>query len=234
MTTNPNDAGIESRTAHAQEVYTPEVLGIYDKLVIGAFCRFVWRCPAPVMRRLYNASVGARHLDVGPGTGYFLDKCRFPVPDPELTLLDLSAECLAASAERVARYQPELCQANLFDPLPLPARHFDSVGMNLVFHTIPGGWDHKGVIFKHVSQVLKPGGTLFGTTVLAEGVPMNRLTRHLLLAQHERGNFQNQGDDPAGLERQLAAHFPAYRLRVKGIVAIFEATAGKVEPGGSD
>ncbi|GAA4612121.1 hypothetical protein GCM10023195_51770 [Actinoallomurus liliacearum] len=227
MTTEPTEsAELDPRIVHAQEAYTPRNLQIYDKLVIGLFCSLVWRCPARHMRRLYNASVGNRHLDIGPGTGYFVDHCRFPTPNPEITLLDLNEECLRASSERLARYNPKTCQANLMNPLPLPAGHFDSAAMSLVFHTIPGGWEKKGVILKHVAEVLRPGGTFFGTTVLCEGVPMNRLTAHLMVAQHERGNFQNQGDDQAGLERQLARYFPKYRVLMRGTVALFQATAG--------
>jgi ubiquinone/menaquinone biosynthesis C-methylase UbiE len=227
MASQPLESGqLERRMAHAQETYTRGRLRIYDKMVLGGFCSLVWRCPARVMRRLYDGSVGDRHLEIGPGTGYFVDKCRFPTPEPEITLLDLNSECLEVSSRRLARYRPRACQANLMNPLPLPARHFDSAAMNLVFHTIPGGWEHKGIIFKHVAETLRPGGVLFGTTVLAEGVPMNRLTHRLLIEQHERGNFQNQGDDAPGLERQLAQYFPEYRVTIRGIVAIFQATAG--------
>lgn len=223
----PGSAYIDQRIAHAQEVYTRRNLAIYDKLVLGLFCSLVWRCPAREMRRLYDRCVGNRHLDIGPGTGYFVDCCHFPTGQPEITLLDLNAECLETSAKRLARYRPATCRANLIYPLPLPPHHFDSAGMNLVLHTIPGGWEEKGVVFKHVAEVLRPGGILFGTTVLAEGVPMNRLTRKLLLAQHERGNFQNQGDDPEGLRRQLARYFADSRIVTRGTVAIFQATTAQ-------
>lgn len=129
------------------------------------------------------------------------------------------------SARRLARFEPKTCKANLLDPLPLPNGHFDSAAMNLVFHTIPGGWAAKGKIFEHVAATLRPGGVLFGTTVLAEGVPMNRLTRRALQEQYRRGNFQNQGDDPAGLREQLRRYFPSSQVSVRGIVGVFVATA---------
>jgi SAM-dependent methyltransferase len=219
-------APLDPKIVHSQAVYTRGKLSIYDKWVLGVFCPVVWRCPPGEMRRLYDDNAGARHLDVGPGTGYFVDRCRFPTDNPDITLLDLSTECLEMSARVLSRYRPKVCQANLMEPLPLPAGQFDSVGMNLVFHTIPGGWDGKGIIFKHVAETMRPGGVLFGTSVLAEGVPMNGLTRKMLLEQHRRGNFQNQGDDPEGLKRQLATYFPSYQVRIRGAVAIFTATAG--------
>lgn len=130
------------------------------------------------------------------------------------------------SARRLARYQPSICQTNLLDPLPLSKAHFDSAAMNLVLHTIPGSWASKGKIFKQVAETLRPGGILFGTTVLAEGVRMNALTRRLLAEQYRRGNFQNQGDDPDGLAEQLRMYFPSSKVIVRGNVGMFRATAG--------
>ncbi|GHF65414.1 methyltransferase [Streptomyces mashuensis] len=225
MRTGTSEPGaLDARTRHAQEAYTRRRLAVYDAVVLGLFCSAVWRCPRRRMLRLYERAAGPRHLDVGPGTGYFLDRCRFPVERPEITLLDLSEECLEMSARRLARYAPATCRANLLEPLPLPSGHFDSVGLNLVLHTVPGGWDVKGAVFAEAARVLRPGGTLFGSTVLATGVPMNALTRRLLAEQHRRGNFQNQGDDPEGLRRRLRAVFPDARVVVRGSVALFRAT----------
>ncbi|MFE2225270.1 class I SAM-dependent methyltransferase [Streptomyces kronopolitis] len=217
--------GPDPLTRHAQEAYTRQRLAVYDAVVLGLFCSVVWRCPRGDMLRLYRRATGARHLDIGPGTGYFLDRCRFTGPPPEITLLDLSQECLEMSAHRLARYRPRTCRANLLEPLPLPDGAFDSVGMSLVLHTVPGGWAAKGKSFAEVARVLRPGGTLFGSTVLAEGVRMNALIRRLLVEQHRRGNFQNQGDDPDGLARALGEHFTSHRVVVRGNVALFRAVA---------
>ena len=55
-----------------QAVYSPFVLRMYDWFVLGFSSRFIWRCPASEMRRLYDRNVSSRHLDIGVGTGYFL------------------------------------------------------------------------------------------------------------------------------------------------------------------
>ncbi|MEV0589381.1 class I SAM-dependent methyltransferase [Nonomuraea sp. NPDC050310] len=212
---------VDPRIAQAQRAYHRFSLAIYDRLVLGLGCSLFWRCPASEMADLYDTSVGRRHLDIGPGTGYFVDRCRFPGP-PELTLLDLSQPCLHASARRLARYRPDTCRADLTRPLPLPRHWFDSAAMNLVFHTIPGGWDGKGPILGHVAATLRPGGVLFGSTVLDAGVAMPRRTRWFLREQ-QRGHFHNQGDDPAGLDRQLARYFAEHRLWIRGNVALFRA-----------
>src|SRR6266566_788988 len=85
-------------------VYTSARLALYDVVILGFSCRFVWRCPKRRFLELYDGHVGARHLDVGVGTGYFLDRCRFPSASPTLALLDLNQHCLATTARRLRRY----------------------------------------------------------------------------------------------------------------------------------
>ena len=63
-----------------QAVYTRRTLLAYDFVVLGLSNRFVWKCPTWQLEAHYNWHVSANHLDVGVGTGYFPDRCRFPLP----------------------------------------------------------------------------------------------------------------------------------------------------------
>ena len=65
----PSDQDVEA----GQAVYNKYVLAIYDLLVLGFSCRFLWKCPAHRMTKQYDTFVTNNHLDVGVGTGYFLD-----------------------------------------------------------------------------------------------------------------------------------------------------------------
>src|SRR6266536_2977312 len=100
-------------------VYTPARLALYDLFILGFSCRFVWRCPKRHFLALYDRYASARHLDVGVGTGYFLDRCRFPAERPQITLLDLSEACLSKASRRLARYAPRVVKANVLGPLRL-------------------------------------------------------------------------------------------------------------------
>jgi ubiquinone/menaquinone biosynthesis C-methylase UbiE len=100
----PASAEVEA----AQAVYTPAVLAVYDWLVLGFSSRFAWRCSRTEMLALYDQHVGPRHLDIGVGTGFFLDKCQWPVARPELTLLDVNSYSLRAAARRTERFRPRL------------------------------------------------------------------------------------------------------------------------------
>jgi hypothetical protein len=85
---------------------------------LGFSNRFLWRCPTAELRRLHKRNVSARHLDVGVGTGYFLDKARWDVAEPEITLLDLNPNCanFALPTHRLGRPRPH-CSAR--EPLPV-------------------------------------------------------------------------------------------------------------------
>jgi SAM-dependent methyltransferase len=122
----------------AQAVYTPMVLAVYDWFVLGFSSRFAWRCLRSEMLAFYDQHIGARHLDIGVGTGFFLDHCQWPVARPELTLLDVNPHSLRAAARRTERFRPLMVQANVLDPLDLGEARFDSIGMNFLLHCLPG------------------------------------------------------------------------------------------------
>ncbi|HKE16674.1 MAG TPA: hypothetical protein VKB80_17495, partial [Kofleriaceae bacterium] len=91
-----------------QAVYTPLVLSVgYDLAVLRLSNPLIWRCPTPRLLRMYDEHVSANHLDVGVGSGYYLDRCTFPSASPRLALMDLSSHSLEHAARRVARYRPE-------------------------------------------------------------------------------------------------------------------------------
>ncbi|GAA1953639.1 class I SAM-dependent methyltransferase [Amycolatopsis minnesotensis] len=200
------------------------VLTWYDLFVLGVVCPVVWRCPRREMLAAYDRNVGARHLDLGPGTGYFLARCRYPVDVPELALVDLNDSVLTRSARRVTRYSPTRFRRDVFEPLDLGERRFDSVGMNFLLHCLPGGMAAKGRVFDHVLPYLEPGGRIFGSTVLAEGVRHGPLAARALESLNSDGTMHNQDDSLDRLDKVLAARFGDYRLRTRGSVCFFEVT----------
>ncbi len=106
-------------TTAGQAMYSPWVLRIYDAYVLGLSCSLAWRCPSRRILAQYDRLVGRRHLDVGVGTGFYLDRCHFPTATPEITLLDLNPSSLAYATRRIARYAPRAVRRDAFEPLPL-------------------------------------------------------------------------------------------------------------------
>jgi hypothetical protein len=210
-------------------VYTSRFLSVYDLVVLGWFSNTAWRCPAAVLTDHYDAHVSANHLDVGVGTGYFLDRCTFPAPRPRLALMDVNPACLAAASQRVRRFQPETYSANVLEPLAAQLGSgiagFDSIGMTYLLHCLPGNLSDKAVVFENLLALAEPGATVFGATLLHDGVNRNRYARQVMAFNNRREIFCNTGDDLVGLEAVLSEHLDESSVRIVGCVAMFSGTA---------
>jgi SAM-dependent methyltransferase len=204
-------------------VYTPARLALYDLLILGFSCRFIWRCPRHCFLELYDRHIGPRHLDVGVGTGYFLDRCHFPVERPAITLLDLSDACLTKAARRIARYAPAIRRASVLDPLDLGDAQFDSVALNGVLHCLPATIDEKAAVFRNLRGCVADAGVLFGSTILGQGVEHSLLARKALAIYNRERIFTNSADDRQGLDRALAGSFSRHEVETEGSFALFAA-----------
>lgn len=85
-----------------QAIYTKWTLAGYDFAVLGVVNRTVWGCGTQTLLRNYQDNVGAEHVEIGVGTGYFLDCCRFPVDRPRIVLVDLNQDALSHTMRRLA------------------------------------------------------------------------------------------------------------------------------------
>ncbi|QEG37991.1 class I SAM-dependent methyltransferase [Bythopirellula goksoeyrii] len=213
----------QEQVVAGQAVYSPRTLSIYDWVVLGFSNRLVWRCPTWRLLEHYNQHVTSNHLDVGVGTGYFLDCCQFLSADPRIGLMDLNANALAYAAERIARYRPETYRQNVLETIEAEMPKFDSVGVNYLLHCLPGTMDTKGVVFDHLQAVMNPNGVLFGSTLLQGGVPRNFLAKRVMRYYNQQGIFSNDKDDLDGVKKALGARFAEVSVEVLGCAAVFVA-----------
>jgi SAM-dependent methyltransferase len=194
---------------------------VYDPLVLGLYANVVWRCPTRVLVRHYSDHLAGRHLDVGPGTGYFLERARIP-RGFSLWLLDPNPNVLAHSSKRLAHLNPSLLHADVTKPLDLNIR-FDSIAMNYVLHCLPGPMSRRSSAVHWLADLLEPDGVLFGATVLGTPALHTWLSRAALRENNGRGIFDNLSDTEAGLRELLLGSFGAVDIKVVGSVAVFAA-----------
>jgi hypothetical protein len=216
----PTPKQVEAGTS----VYSPMVLRAYDWLVLGFSNRFFWHCPIAELRQLYDRNVSDRHLDVGVGTGYFLDKAKWPVAKPAITLLDLNPNCLTAASRRIRRFGPRAILASALAPLP-PLGTFYSAGLCYLLHCLPGRMAEKVVVFDHLAPHLASGAAVFGATIVQGSAPRSRAAQALMNLYNSEGIFSNAGDTVEDLDVALRKRFQDTKIAVKGTVALFEARA---------
>ena len=204
-----------------QAVYTKRTLSVYDFIVLGVSNRVIWKCPTPRLIGLYDEHVTGNHLDVGVGTGYFLDRCRFPSRTPRVALMDLNQTTLDFASKRIGRYAPETYVRNVLEPVSIDAGKFDSIGVNYLLHCLPGTIQSKAIAFDHLKALMNPGAVVFGSTLLHDGVARGWLARRLMGVYNAKGIFSNTEDDLAGLRQVLANRFSDVSIEVVGCAALF-------------
>ncbi|MFF2086137.1 class I SAM-dependent methyltransferase [Nocardia sp. NPDC058176] len=206
--------------------YTPAFLTVYDAWVIRLSNRFAWQCDATVMLDLYNRHLGHRHLEVGPGSGWYLANSAAG-ETAQITLMDLNPTPLSFTARRLRKSVHDVAAvcASVLEPVPAEAgTGYDSVGINFVLHCVPGDFTDKGIAFRHLADVLSDDGVLFGSTILGRGrEPRTLFGRALTTVYRRVGAFNNRDDDRGELEDALGAAFAEHTVIEVGAVTLFTA-----------
>ena len=204
-----------------QRDYTPLVLRLYDPLVVGPIARHVWRVPRAELIERYRRHIRDQHLDVGPGTGYFL--ARSGLPDgSRVTLLDPNPNVLRHAARRLPGLELTVVEADVLKPLPVSGP-FRSAALSMVIHCLPGPLERKALAVANLAAVLAPDGVLFGATILGRSGSHRRLARGFLRIFNAQGGFDNLDDSLDGLERILRQSFGEVELDTVGSAALFVA-----------
>jgi SAM-dependent methyltransferase len=204
-----------------QADYGRVLLRLYDPLVLGPISRYVWRCPAEKGVRLYREHIRPNHLDVGPGTGYFIEHAGLPAGSA-VTILDPNRTVLRHVSRRLRDVDVTAVEADILKPLP-PMGPFRSAGMNAVLHCLPGPMARKALAVANIASVLAPDGVLFGATVLGRSTRHTRMGRGFLWAFNRRGVFDNLDDTEDGIADILRRSFGQVAIETCGGLAIFVA-----------
>jgi SAM-dependent methyltransferase len=204
-----------------QADYTPAFLRVYDRVVLGFLAPTQWGMSTRDHVRFYREHIRPNHLDVGPGTGYFIDHAGLPAGS-RVTIVDPNPNVLRHVTRRLATLAVTAVEADVLKPLPVTGP-FQSAALSGVIHCLPGPMEHKALAIKHIASVLAPDGVLFGLSILGRSAKHNWFGRRFLWAFNRRGVFDNLEDSEAGLRSILERYFADVDLRVDRATATFTA-----------
>lgn len=219
--------GPEEPAFEGQRHYTQSFLRIYDTLVLRVFCPLVWRCSAEELVAQYEECVGARHLDVGPGTGTLLAWADLPA-GTHITLADPNPNVLAHATRRLDDQSTVAVEADVLKPLP-ELGPFDSIAISNVLHCLPGPMEARRPAVSNLSGVLAKGGVLFGSTLLGSRDVHTRLSYAAMRSNVKKGFFDNLTDTEDGLRSLLGESFNHVDIELVGSMALFRAHNGSLK-----
>lgn len=218
-TTTPGAAGAA--------LYTPFTLSLYDSWVLGLSNSYAWNCPTrSVQLPFFRQFIGLRHLDIGPGTGYYLANADISEM-AQVTLIDLNPHSLNAAKHRLNRASTQTIQADVTRPLPLDGV-YDSISTFFLVHCLPGPLERKMALFTDLKPHLAENGTVYGTTILGKGVKHNIFGRILMNIYNRRGIFSNWDDGEKEIREALSKDYKKVETKVIGRVLLFSASGPKL------
>ncbi|EOB9912886.1 class I SAM-dependent methyltransferase [Escherichia coli] len=194
---------MKKNTDDGAKIYTPLTLKLYDWWVLGVSNRLAWGCPTKEhLLPHFLEHLGNNHLDIGVGTGFYLTH----VPESSLiSLMDLNEASLNAALHG----------------------QFDSISMFYLLHCLPGNISTKSCVIRNAAQALTDDGTLYGATILGDGIVHNSFGQKLMRIYNQKGIFSNTKDSEEGLTHILSEHFENVKTKVQGTVVMFSASGKK-------
>lgn len=207
-------------------IYSPFILSLYDLWVLKISNSFAWRCPTKsIQLPFFKQFIGKRHLDIGPGSGYYLEHGNIP-EETAVTLLDLNTNSLNAAKQRLGRPSTVTIEADVTQTLPLEGV-YDSISLFFLLHCLPGPLEEKMKLFTSLKPHLAQKGVLYGSTILGKGVQHKWFGTRLMNFYNSKGIFGNRDDGEYEIRQALCKEYENVETRVIGCVLLFSASRHK-------
>ena len=196
----------------------------YDKIVNRINCLYVWKCSENYIINHYRNNISSYHLEIGPGTGYFLKKenLRKNFSIQQLTLLDVNENILNYSKQNLKNdYDHKIITVHqdVFSKKINKNIKFNSVGINYVLHCIPGTLENN--IDTLINNLGSSNYNLFGSTLICDPLHMNPIAEYELILLNNLGIFNNSNDTYEQFIEYLNNNKIKHNILKIGYVAIF-------------
>ena len=192
----------------------------YDYLVNDINCNYAWRCNKNNIFDLYRKNLESNHLEIGPGSGYFLLPKHHNKKIGNLFLMDINYPILNHSHNNLKNHFPNVypIKHNIFEN-SLKFLDFQSVGINYVLHCVPGRLENK---MEKLINNLPENLTIFGSTVINDFNKQTNLSQVELMVLNKLGIFNNSNDYSNALIKFAKSNKLEFDTQIIGNVLIFK------------
>ncbi|AIT09983.1 SAM-dependent methyltransferase [Candidatus Francisella endociliophora] len=208
---------MDKTTYDGQKVYSRLMLKLYNFIVLFFNNTFLWKCKTSNLLELYEDNVSKNHLDIGVGSGFYLNKVADKLE--KVTLIDLNPNCLdyvkrILKDKDVLTYKIDILE-DVSDEFN---SQFDSISCNYLVHCLPDN-GNKQMVFKNIAKMLKPSGIAFGATIINDYD--SKLAVKVVTKFNSKGIFDNENDTYEIVEGYVKENFKEYSIRQIGSVCIY-------------
>jgi SAM-dependent methyltransferase len=204
----------------SKTIYSKLIFSIYDKILLNIVMPLIWHCNKNEIIEFYSKHLSHNHLDIGAGTGYFIKHTNKLNSNSNLTIMDINPVCLSLCEQHLVKYTPNIIRHNILDPIKI-TKLFDSIGLNLLLHCLPGDLLSKGLVFQNIKNVLKQNGIVFGSTFIVKDRQVNIITKLWFILFNRIKLLSNEFDNINDLSYILKNNFKKYDIKVIGHCAFF-------------
>ena len=166
----------------------------------------------------YISNIKNNHLEIGPGTGYFL-KNNFDIK--KLHLIDINQDTLDFSYQNLSENYNDIniIKHNLFEE-KLFINNLESVGINYVLHCVPGKLENK---IDNLVNNLESSKKInyFGATVLNDNNLQTNFSNLELQFLNKFKIFNNQNDYSKNIINYFNYNHFDYNIKIVGNVLVF-------------
>ncbi len=208
-------------THDAARIYTRPLLAVYDTMVMRVLDRLVWRCPSWRFTNMYDVLATPRHLEIGVGTGYCLDRTHTEFD--RLALVDLNPNCLDVASARLDRYAPTTHVSNVLESVSLGGERFSSIALGGVLHCLPGSMQEKARVFDNLHPAMTDDCVVFGYSMVSDAGALSMAGRLMRAALNRLRVINNYDDTSEALRDELESRFDYASVTRFGGLAFFVA-----------
>lgn len=191
----------------------------YDLLVNNLNCKYVWKCDQKYIQNIYDKNITRNHIEIGPGTGYFLKKYKFD----NLTLIDVNQDILEESSRNLENNckNINIINHNIFEKNnKLEIKNYNSIGINYVLHCVPNDLSYS--ISNMINNIPNNNLTLFGSTVIPSEKDKFSLAQLEIYFLNKFGIFNNKSHSVNDISLYIKNNFQNYNMNKIGNSFLFE------------